>query len=879
MRVHAGTHPGYHICSECEEAFSAIESLRKHQDSHGQTFDQREAEILAKCNPGVVPLEAPGEYTVNVLHKGSKSFNINSYEHKEQVTFVDGCELVNNRMMILAKSGFVLTESPIRKCRNSCGKQVTWKTSSILQYPSETGQPRLSVARQCNECDYSRKELKYLSGVDGVLDIDSERSLLEQIKELDAPGDSIPGYLEGKHCRSESCMILLTRENCTMTRTKNPIQRLTWYPYCNDCSNNNKKTRQEDDPHTYSLRWAATRMREGHFQCQEDALATFYTVVTTGMSFGVPVYSPSDLDQLKWDALHSSPLCQLCGRDIKVGRNLDPYEQLVIDRLTFKDGPFSRSRGALEYGHPQQVLISSCSHCNGRFLNMTVEERAAELDDVEANWKYAAKFADKVIPELEQLAAEGPPDYFLDIGDSPGDSSEDWSESEHQSYDDDQWSEEGIDCDDDISPELGLFSDTLLSQKDRNDFNRWLWSRKKRKEGIVAWDATVWKQFKTISRGRSLITGRRLENWLCIDRVCNNVPYHPLNCMYLEDGINMAKGRDPHFQDARVIGSESRIRYGHRILRAQEWDLLERTRATRHTWVPNLRKEYERRLALGLIRESLYQNIGAKRHVSHLDLDRPSAGLDRLSNPSHTTKKTRTLPSPTNNNISGSSTSLPPPTTSVAKKVVSLTHSSSSSSNIQTTSTPPASPALDNKNKQMSYEQRTTCPSVAGHQETAASYDGYEFTNPQAVSRQQHALKEEAKQTRAGSPSMSALVTTGLNIIDLDASTQTHPNYRHNTFSRSGRMTSLTVPVPVTLPVATSATPRRKSKITDYWHTNRPQEENTPETTSHHTQKPSIPTYAKEMQQLAEMGFDADGQLLQLVVECNGDIMAVFERL
>lgn len=37
---------------------------------------------------------------MNVLHKGSKSFNINSYEHKEQVTFVDGCELVNNRMMV-----------------------------------------------------------------------------------------------------------------------------------------------------------------------------------------------------------------------------------------------------------------------------------------------------------------------------------------------------------------------------------------------------------------------------------------------------------------------------------------------------------------------------------------------------------------------------------------------------------------------------------------------------------------------------------------------------------------------------------------------------------------------------------------------------------
>ncbi|KAF9104619.1 hypothetical protein BGX27_010014 [Mortierella sp. AM989] len=115
------------------------------------------------------------------------------------------------------------------------------------------------------------------------------------------------------------------------------------------------------------------------------------------------------------------------------------------------------------------------------------------------------------------------------------------------------------------------------------------------------------------------------------------------------------------------------------------------------------------------------------------------------------------LPLAADNYTGGSSATLLSSTSSVAKRVASFTQSSSSTSLVQPSS--PTNPAVDTKNKRLSYERSSYASALLGRQETWTSDD--EPQEQDNTTREQG--PKEDRKVRANSPSMlSALVPTRL---------------------------------------------------------------------------------------------------------------------
>lgn len=95
--------------------------------------------------------------------------------------------------------------------------------------------------------------------------------------------------------------------------------------------------------------------------------------------------------------------------------------------------------------------------------------------------------------------------------------------------------------------------------------------------GQVIWSTIGWNCFMEISKGISIITGRKMENGEGnIDHIFNNIGYCLLNCLYIEQGLNFAKAHDLLFQTA-PMDSASWLEFGYTTLCKQVGSLVQNT--------------------------------------------------------------------------------------------------------------------------------------------------------------------------------------------------------------------------------------------------------------------------------------------------------------
>lgn len=120
-----------------------------------------------------------------------------------------------------------------------------------------------------------------------------------------------------------------------------------------------------------------------------------------------------------------------------------------------------------------------------------------------------------------------------------------------------------------------------LTPERQEQWRTWKYTKRLLPSGRVIWSATGWNTFIEISRGVSIITGRKLERGEGnIDRIFNNIGYCLLNCLLIERGLNFAKARDPLFQMAPT-DSTGWLDFGYNTLRDQVRSLLRNSRSVR----------------------------------------------------------------------------------------------------------------------------------------------------------------------------------------------------------------------------------------------------------------------------------------------------------
>ncbi|KAF9086696.1 hypothetical protein BGX27_003118 [Mortierella sp. AM989] len=96
------------------------------------------------------------------------------------------------------------------------------------------------------------------------------------------------------------------------------------------------------------------------------------------------------------------------------------------------------------------------------------------------------------------------------------------------------------------------------------------------------WTKEAEQRWKDFCHGRSLVTGQAITGGNAhIDRVFNSDAYSVNTCIFVEKGINFAKGRILEFQSSSGFVGESKIAYGVEILRKEVKELLDRTKPLR----------------------------------------------------------------------------------------------------------------------------------------------------------------------------------------------------------------------------------------------------------------------------------------------------------
>lgn len=163
--------------------------------------------------------------------------------------------------------------------------------------------------------------------------------------------------LSNAYCKGIECGVKLTRENANFGRgincQENPIAVAS---LCKPCKRSSTKNSFAAQVH----HWASQKLRErpGDYESLDKAMMAYVVTLARGFCVGSPEFDPQVFIALRDQAAESKPKCFHCGNHTCHNVGADARIRSSIDRTQFKNGV------ALNYSHPDQILVVSCLRCN-----------------------------------------------------------------------------------------------------------------------------------------------------------------------------------------------------------------------------------------------------------------------------------------------------------------------------------------------------------------------------------------------------------------------------------------------------------------------------------------------------------------------------------
>ncbi|OAQ23130.1 hypothetical protein K457DRAFT_130795 [Linnemannia elongata AG-77] len=272
----------------------------------------------------------------------------------------------------------------------------------------------------------------------------------------------------------------------------------------------------------------------------------YVTTLARGFCVGSPAFDPEEFVVLRDEAAVSYCSCFYCRNPTCNEIGADARKRSSIDRTQFKDGV------ALNYSHPDQILVVACLRCNCLFSDRTIQERRDFLHDLKTEMPKGTKWADEVIEIIEETVINGGFDKARV----------------------EQWPEDKV-----LQRRYQMFE---YDRQERGKADR-----------LASWSYEKYRYYLHLCKGRSLVTGMKvtLPRKLDIDRNIDTDKYDFDTILLMENEINVAKKSMSEFKDSSAfsLSKESfKPKWTVKILRADLWKLIEDTNATKDGWEQQL---------------------------------------------------------------------------------------------------------------------------------------------------------------------------------------------------------------------------------------------------------------------------------------------------
>ncbi|KAF9159109.1 hypothetical protein BGX20_003103, partial [Mortierella sp. AD010] len=276
-----------------------------------------------------------------------------------------------------------------------CGDVITWRTvGTSLRRP---GHPVFNRHTVCDTCFARGQRERIAADIKETYGVDKNVSELTKLLELQA----LINELLGDRC-CKSCDAKLTRENavfrvCRSIRNSqdNPLGLTELCKMCRGVKDINFPRQVRSWAH------CKREKRPGDYESMEKAMKAYVTTLARGFCVGSPAYDPEEFVVLRDKAAESEQSCFYCRNPTCNEIGADARKRSSIDLTQFKNGV------ALNYSHPDQILVVACLRCNSLFSDRTIQERRDFLHDLEAEMPEGTKWADEVIESIEKTVTNG----------------------------------------------------------------------------------------------------------------------------------------------------------------------------------------------------------------------------------------------------------------------------------------------------------------------------------------------------------------------------------------------------------------------------------------------------------------------------------------